>query len=83
MKSMVYRGIGLEINTSGMRHGVDTYPSKGYTALYVINGGDKVLYGSSAHQVNEIYDGIEEAKNEIIDYDLDDYVVIDRKFRRI
>jgi len=83
MKTMVYRGIGLEINTSGIRHGVTTYPSREYIDLYVACGGDKVLYGSSAHQVNEIYDGIEDAKNDIIDYDLDDYAVIDRKFRRL
>jgi hypothetical protein len=46
-------------------------------------GGDKVIYGSGAHQINEIYDGIDKIKDGLEDLELEEYIVLERKAKRI
>lgn len=48
--AMIEREIALEINTAGLRQGVnDTYPCEDHIALYAERGGKLLTIGSDAH----------------------------------
>ncbi len=83
LDKMIERNIALEINSSPLRRNSDVYPSRDIITQYKMLGGDKVIYGSGAHQINEIYDGIDKIKDGLEDLELEEYIVLERKAKRI
>jgi histidinol-phosphatase (PHP family) len=58
---MVDSGVGLEINTSGLRQSPgETYPAAPIVALFRAMGGRNVTSGSDAHQVDAFAFGLED-----------------------
>jgi histidinol-phosphatase (PHP family) len=62
LRTTVHRGMGLEINTSGLRQS----PGEPYPALTVLRwfrelGGEIITVGSDAHHADDLGDGITEA----------------------
>lgn len=75
---LIKNNITLEINSSAMRRkGLDSFPSNEKLNLYKEMGGEKVIIGSDAHRLNEVYDGIEEIDNQ---YDFNKGLYLHRKF---
>lgn len=61
LRSAVERGIGIELNTSGLRTGVgETAPPAWVIARYVRLGGEIVTVGSDAHLAGDIGKGLQE-----------------------
>lgn len=61
-KEMAKRKIGLEINTSSLRRGMNDFlPSKEIVSLAAKNGIEIFTVGSDAHQLADLGDKIEEA----------------------
>ena len=83
LDTMVERDILLEINSSPLRRNGDIYPSRDIITQYKMLGGDKVIFGSGAHQVTEIYDGVDKIKHGLEDLELEEYIVLDRKQKHI
>jgi histidinol-phosphatase (PHP family) len=54
LRALVESGTALEINTSGLRHGVgETYPSPAIVARYQAMGGRAITIGSDGHRVEQ------------------------------
>ena len=54
LQALVDSGTALEINTSGLRHGVrETYPSAAIVARYRAMGGRAITIGSDGHRVGQ------------------------------
>jgi histidinol-phosphatase (PHP family) len=52
---LIYRGQGIEINTSGFRYGLEeTIPSKEVLQLYKSLGGEIITMGSDAHKPQDL-----------------------------
>lgn len=67
MNAMIRKGIGLEVNTSGLRQNLGkTMPDSWCLRLYKNSGGSILTFGSDAHNADDIgskiTDGIEIAK---------------------
>jgi histidinol-phosphatase (PHP family) len=61
LRAMVDSGVGLEINTSGLRQSPgETYPAAPIVALYRQLGGQQVTSGSDAHQAAAFAFGLED-----------------------
>ena len=76
LKTAAEKGLSLEINTSGLRHGHgELYPREEVLAIWRDAGGRTVTYGSDAHCVEELGQGREEAAElvERYGFDLADY----------
>jgi histidinol-phosphatase (PHP family) len=59
LRAMVEHGIGLEVNTSGLRHATgDTYPSQWAVDRYRELGGERVTVGSDAHAPEQFTFGL-------------------------
>ncbi|MEW6661532.1 MAG: histidinol-phosphatase HisJ family protein [Bacillota bacterium] len=57
----VEKGIGLEINTSGLRHGLkETLPSRTILSWYKKMGGEIITLGSDSHRVLDLASGLTE-----------------------
>jgi len=57
----IEKGIGLEINTSGLRHGFgETLPSRIILSWYKKMGGEIITLGSDAHRVLDLAGGLQE-----------------------
>ena len=61
LRSMVEAGVGLEINTSGLRQAPgETYPAPPIVALFKQLGGQHVTSGSDAHQADAFAFGLDD-----------------------
>ncbi len=59
--ALVETGVGLEVNTSGLRQAAqETYPSAAVVARYQLLGGTAVSAGSDAHTKESFSSGLEE-----------------------
>ena len=60
LRTMIDKGIGLELNTSGLRQSIaQTMPPIEYFKRYKELGGELVTIGSDAHNISFIGSGIE------------------------
>ena len=60
---LIKNGILLELNTSSMRRGLpEPMPGQALLRRYVACGGKHVTVGSDAHNVDDIYVGVKEAR---------------------
>lgn len=82
LKIIIERDIALEINTSGFRRCGEYFPSDDIIKEYISLGGKKVVFGSDAHALNELYDNIPEA-TEKMDSSLNPGVIIKHHFRSL
>lgn len=80
---IIAKKIALEINTSGYRRCGEYFPSEEILAMYEELGGKRITFGSDAHTLNELYDNIPEASDQIKKYNLTPGVFINRNFRSI
>lgn len=63
LKTLVKRGKGLEVNTSGLRQEVkETFPSETILRWYREEGGTVLTVGSDAHRKQDVGAGFAEAK---------------------
>lgn len=83
LATMIDRDILLEINSSGLKKTGDVYPSREIVTRYKELGGDKVIYGSGAHQINELDEGLDILRDGFADLELEEFYVLDRKQRHI
>lgn len=61
--TMAQKGVGMEINTSGLRQGAGcTFPSLSALALYKACGGEVVTIGSDSHTAQDVGSHLTEAK---------------------
>ena len=61
LRALVESGVGLEINTSGLRQSpAETYPAASIVALFRDLGGRHVTSGSDAHQADAFAFGLED-----------------------
>jgi len=68
LKTLIEKGKGLEINTSGFRYGLGVlHPGIDLLKRYKALGGKIITFGSDAHKVKDYYDGFEEAKKMLIE----------------
>ncbi len=64
LKSLVARGKGLEVNTSGFRYGLDrTHPPLDILKRYKELGGEIITLGSDAHFPQHIAEGFDKARD--------------------
>lgn len=57
LRSLIEKGKGIEINTSGFRYGIDnTYPSIDILKRYKELGGEIITVGSDAHYTKDVAD---------------------------
>ncbi len=60
--SIIEKGKGIEINTSGFRYGINgTYPSMDILKRYKELGGEIITVGSDSHKVEDVADHIDHA----------------------
>ena len=59
---MIQTGQGLELNTSGLRQGAESFPTLPALKLYKALGGEIITIGSDAHRVGDIASSFKEAK---------------------
>ena len=63
LRTLIRRGKGLEINTSGLRQAVkETFPSRTILGWYLEEGGTILTVGSDAHRRQDVGAGFKEAK---------------------
>ncbi|MDO9628751.1 MAG: histidinol-phosphatase HisJ family protein [Acholeplasmataceae bacterium] len=68
LTTIIKKGKGIEINTSGIRYGLGVlHPGIDLLKRYKELGGKIVTFGSDAHKVYDYYDGFEEAKKMLIE----------------
>ena len=71
LKSLIERGRGIEINTSGFKYGIsNTYPSLDIVKRYKELGGKYVTLGSDAHKAKYIGYGFDKAYEIANSFDL-------------
>lgn len=62
LRTLIEKGIGLEVNTSGLRYGLgDTTPGEFILRRYRELGGEILTLGSDAHEAAHVGSNIEEA----------------------
>ena len=68
LKECINKGIGIEVNTSGLRSGLGiTIPNFEYLKTYRKLGGELITIGSDAHKAQDIGSGCLEAISMIKD----------------
>lgn len=82
LKTIIERGIALEVNTGGYRRCKEYFPSLDIINEYINLGGKKIVVGSDAHTLKELYDNIPEAIEEI-DSNLTTGVIVNHHFRSL
>lgn len=82
LKTIIDRDIALEINTSGYRRCGEYFPSNEILDEYIALGGKKVVLGSDAHNLNELYDNIHEATEEL-NPELTPGVIVNHHYRSL
>ncbi len=75
--------IALEVNTSGIRRCGSTFPELKILEYYAKIKGNKITYGSDAHEESELFDKIKEISKEQKIYKLSQGVIINHKFKQI
>lgn len=61
-RTLVKNGMGIEINSSGLRQKIGvTMPDKHYVSLYKKCGGEIITVGSDAHRASDLGKGIRES----------------------
>lgn len=61
------RGIGFEVNTSGIRRGSGvTFPEASVLAWYVEEGGAVITIGSDSHRASDTGDAIDQAERDLV-----------------
>ena len=83
LKAMIERDILLEINSSGLKKTGDIYPSREIVSRYRELGGEAVIFGSGAHQINELAEGLDIIREGFADLELEEYYVLNRKQKHI
>lgn len=80
LRLMVEQGMGLEVNTSGLRQAPkEPYPSAEVLRMYKACGGEIVTVGSDAHTTDDVAKGIEEAVRLLRTMDFDSIWVFERR----
>ncbi len=75
LKDLAACGMGLEINTSGLRRGLRTFhPSREIVAMAVEAGVSIFTVGSDAHRLEELGSGIDEALQLLDEFGLQNHV---------
>lgn len=82
LKTIIKRSISLEINTSGYRRCGEYFPSEDIIKEYLSLGGKQIVLGSDAHNLNELYNNVPEAIEEL-DPNLIPGVIIKHHFRSL
>ena len=54
LKEMIKRGVGLEINISGLKYTGETYPARNFIKKYQQLGGKNISLGSDSHSISRI-----------------------------
>lgn len=75
--------IALEVNTSGIRRCGSAFPELKILEYYAKTKGNKITYGSDAHEESELFDKIKEISKEQKIYKLSQGVIINHKFKQI
>ena len=79
LKSIAKHGLGIEINTSGQRKGLEFFPSRKILLLAKECGVKIFTVGSDAHRISELGMGVAEAVQLLNDQDLFIYSFDKRK----
>ncbi|MBU1142807.1 MAG: histidinol-phosphatase HisJ family protein, partial [Firmicutes bacterium] len=68
LMTIIKKGKGLEINTSGIRYGLGVlHPGIDLLKRYKELGGKIITFGSDTHKIKDYYDGFEEAKKMLLE----------------
>lgn len=60
LKTLINKGKGIEVNTSGFRYGLETaHPNEEILKRYRSLGGKIITVGSDAHQTKDLYSNFE------------------------
>lgn len=80
LKTIIQKGKGIEINTSGFRYGLDNiHPSVDILKAYKSFGGEIITVGSDSHSVNHVYDGFDFAYNALKEANFDYITIFDKQ----
>ena len=68
LETIIRKGKGIEINTSGHRYGLGVlHPGIDLLKRYKELGGKIITFGSDTHKIKDYYDGFEEAKRMLLE----------------
>lgn len=68
LRTIISKGKGIEINTSGLRYGLGVlHPGIDLLKRYKELGGKIITFGSDAHKIKDYYAGFEEAKEMLLE----------------
>ncbi len=68
LRTIISKGKGIEINTSGFRYGLGVlHPGIDLLKRYKELGGTIITFGSDTHKIRDYYDGFEEAKKMLLE----------------
>ncbi len=68
LKTLIHKGKGIEINTSGFRYGLNNiHPYLDILKAYKNLGGEIITVGSDSHQESHVYDGFDFAEKALIE----------------
>ena len=68
LKTIIKKGKGIEINTSGLRYGLGVlHPGIDLLKRYKELGGKIITFGSDTHKIKDYYAGFEETKKMLIE----------------
>ncbi len=80
LKTIIYNGKGIEINTSGFRYGLNNiHPSLDILKSYKSLGGEIITVGSDSHIISHIYDGFDFAYNALKEANFDYITTFDKQ----
>lgn len=83
LETIKAKNVALEINTGGIRRCGEEYPSKKILDIYEKEKGNKITYGSDAHEESELFTYIKETSESQKIYKLSPGVIINHKFKQI
>ncbi len=83
LETIKAKNIALEINTGGIRRCKEQYPSNKILDIYAKEKGNRITYGSDAHEESELFTHIKETSESQKIYKLSPGVIINHKFKQI
>lgn len=83
LETIKAKNIALEINTGGIRRCKEQYPSNKILDIYAKEKGNRITYGSDAHEESELFTYIKETSESEKIYKLSPGVIINHKFKQI
>lgn len=80
LKTLIYKGKGIELNTSGIRYGLnDIHPNDIILKRYKELGGEIITVGSDAHAPDHVYRGFDLAYERLIDAGFEYITTFDKR----